>query len=71
MLLEPLKDDSDLTALNLSSCDVTSAGRFPFCNALSERFFNLFDISGNTIEADGAEYVWDPHRPHGTRGKKC
>jgi hypothetical protein len=39
------------------SCDLTSAGRFPFCNALSERSFDLFDISGNIIEADGAEYV--------------
>jgi Ran GTPase-activating protein (RanGAP) involved in mRNA processing and transport len=57
LLLEFIRQDTDLRALDLSYCVLTSGGLWPICNALSQRSLDLLDITGNDLRAEGAEHV--------------
>jgi Ran GTPase-activating protein (RanGAP) involved in mRNA processing and transport len=57
MLLEFIRQDIELKSLDISYCDLTSGGIWPICNALSQREFDLLDVSGNVIRAEGAVHV--------------
>jgi Ran GTPase-activating protein (RanGAP) involved in mRNA processing and transport len=59
LLLEFIRQDADLTTLNVSYCDLTSGGTWPICNAIAQRTFDVLDISGNTIRAEGAQQIKD------------
>jgi Ran GTPase-activating protein (RanGAP) involved in mRNA processing and transport len=57
LLLEFIRQDTDLTSFNVSYCDLTSAGIFPICNVVRQRMLDYLDISGNAIRSEGAEHV--------------
>jgi Ran GTPase-activating protein (RanGAP) involved in mRNA processing and transport len=56
-LLEFIRQDVELMTLKIAYCDLTSAGIWPICNAISLRSFGLLDISGNVIRSEGAEHI--------------
>jgi len=59
ILLEFIKQMTDLVSLGLAYCEMTSGGVWPICGALALRNFDFLDVSGNLLKSFGAEHIKD------------
>ena len=57
IIIDYIKQNSELKTLKLSNCQLTSDGIWPLLIVLSVKNFTCFDISHNSLHISGATYI--------------